>query len=222
MLRRYPAVRTFAHIAAAALLLAGCAQPPMGPTVQVMPGPAKSFGDFQNDQVLCKNFAASQVSGQAEQANQQAAGAAVLGTVLGAGLGAAIGSAGGAAGTGAAIGAGTGAVAGTAIGAQGTANAQYSIQQQYDNAYSQCMYSKGDQVPGYAPAAAAMPVSVSGPALIQAVQAQLIRLRYLSGGADGVQGPQTTSAIVNFERTNGLPVDGVASPALLARLQGMP
>jgi len=84
------------------------------------------------------------------------------------------------------------------------------------------MYSKGDQVPGYAPAAASMPASVSGPALVQAVQAQLIRLRYLRGGADGVQGPQTTSAIVNFERTNRLPVDGVASPALLARLQGMP
>jgi hypothetical protein len=221
MLRTYPAVRAISHLAAAALLLAGCAQPPMGPTVQVMPGPGKSFPDFQNDQAVCQGFASNAVQGQAQSANNQAVGSAAVGTLLGAGLGAAIGAAGGNAGAGAAIGAGTGAVAGTAVGAQGNANAQYSIQQQYDNAYSQCMYSHGDQVPGYAPAAA-MPAYMAGPALVQAVQAQLIRLRYLGGGADGVQGPQTTSAIVNFERTNGMQVDGVASPGLLARLQATP
>jgi len=221
MPRRYTPTRTIAHIAAAALLLAGCAQPPMGPTVQVMPGPGKSFPDFQNDQDVCKGFATNAVQGQAQSANNQAVGTAAVGTVLGAGLGAAIGAASGNAGAGAAIGAGTGLVGGSAIGAQGSANTQYSIQQQYDNAFAQCMYSHGNSVPGYA-APAAMPASATGPALIQAVQAQLIRLRYLSGGADGVQGPQTTSAIVNFERTNGMQVDGVASPGLLARLQATP
>jgi len=60
------------------------------------------------------------------------------------------------------------------------------------------------------------------PGLVQAVQGQLIRLHYLNGAADGVQGPATTNAIVNYERTFGLPVDGAASPGLLARLQATP
>ena len=34
------------------VLAAGCAAPPMGPTVQVMPGPGKSFDAFQNESAL--------------------------------------------------------------------------------------------------------------------------------------------------------------------------
>jgi len=134
------------------LLLQGCAQTPPGPTVQVMPPPNKPFEVFQQDDATCRGFAANQVAGQAERANQAGVGTAVLGTVLGAGLGAAVGR-----GYGAGIGAASGAVVGTAAGAGGTGGAQAGIQQQYDIAYVQCMYSRGNQVPGFAPAGVGMP-----------------------------------------------------------------
>ncbi len=134
------------------LLLQGCAQTPLGPTVAVMPAPNKSFDAFQADQAVCKQFAGGQVAGQAERANTLGVGSAVLGTVLGAGLGAAIGG-----GRGAAIGAGAGALGGTAVGAGGSGNAQLGIQQQYDIAYTQCMYARGNQVPGYAAGPPAYP-----------------------------------------------------------------
>lgn len=202
---------------AAPLLLAACAQTPMGPTVNVMPGPGRSFSDFQNDQLVCKNFAEQAVSGQAQNANLRGAGVAALGTVLGAGLGAAIGG-----GHGAAIGAASGALGGTGVGAYSSNSAQGSIQEQYNNAFAQCMYTKGDQVPGFAPIAAEPAAAATGAGLTQSVQVQLIRLGYLQGAADGVAGPATSSAISNYQRATGLPVDGMPSPGLLARLQATP
>jgi uncharacterized protein YcfJ len=140
-------MKTFQSVAgvlAASLMLSACAAPPMGPRVAVMPGQGKPFEVFQQDQAVCQNYASQQTNGQAQAANNQAVGSAVLGTVLGAGLGAAIGG-----GRGAAIGAAGGAVAGTAYGANGSQYAQGGIQRQYDIAYQQCMYSRGNQVPGY-------------------------------------------------------------------------
>lgn len=134
------------------LLLAACAQTPLGPTVAVMPAPGKPFDVFQADQLLCKQYAEGQVAGQAENANMRAVGAAALTTALGAGLGAAIGSASGAAGIGAGIGAGSGALGGAGIGAMQSDRANMTIQQRYDVAFSQCMYSRGNQVPGFVPA----------------------------------------------------------------------
>jgi len=134
------------------LVLTACATEPMGPTVAVMPAPGKPFDVFQGDQAICKQFASGQVQNGAQQANNQQVGTAVIGTVLGAGLGAAIGG-----GRGAAIGAAGGALGGTAVGAGPAQYAQYSLQQRYDLAYSQCMYSRGNQVPGYAPAGAPPP-----------------------------------------------------------------
>ncbi len=128
----------------AVVLLGGCATQPMGPMVQVMPGPGKPFDVFQQDAAVCKQFADQQTAGQAQQVNNQAVGGAVLGTVLGAGLGAAVGG-----GRGAGVGAATGAIVGTAAGAGNSQYGQLSIQQQYDNAYAQCMYAHGNQVPGY-------------------------------------------------------------------------
>jgi hypothetical protein len=207
-----------------AALLAACAQTPMGPTVQVMPGPGKGFDTFQSDQAVCKGYAADQVRGQADEANKQAVGAALLTTVLGAGVGAAGGAIGGNAGGGAAVGAAAGAGLGAGIGAGNSANAQIGIQAQYDNAFSQCMYSKGDLVPGYAPIAAAPAASYSGPdpALVRGVQRELIRLNYLHDVADGSFGPRTASAIRSFEQASGMPVDGAVSGPLLARLQSTP
>jgi uncharacterized protein YcfJ len=128
------------------LLLDACVQTPLGPTIPVMPAPGKPFDVFQSDQLVCKQFADAQVAGGAQQANNQQVGTAVLGTVLGAGLGAAIGG-----GRGAAIGAASGALGGTAVGAGPAAQANMSLQQRYDLAYAQCMYARGNQVPGFAP-----------------------------------------------------------------------
>ena len=162
------------------------------------------------------------VAGQAQNANNRAVGAAAIGTILGAGLGAAIGG-----GRGAAIGAGSGALAGTGVGMGGSSNEQYGIQQQYDNAFAQCMYAKGNMVPGYGPMMVNAPPPPPPPpgyngGLTAAVQQQLIRLGYLHGVADGVSGQQTSAAISQFESVSGLPADGVPSPQLLARLQATP
>jgi hypothetical protein len=143
-----------------ALLLSGCASEPVGPTIPVMPAPNKPFDVFQGDQALCKQFAGDQIRGGAEQSNNRQVGTAVVGTLLGAGLGAALGG-----GRGAAVGAGVGAVGGTAVGAGGGQQSQYSLQQRYDMAYAQCMYSRGNQVPGYqqqAPQGYAPPPSPPG------------------------------------------------------------
>ncbi|HQT77000.1 MAG TPA: glycine zipper family protein [Rhodopila sp.] len=128
------------------LLLSACASQPTGPTIGVMPAPGKPFDVFQQDQAICKNFASNETMGGAQQANNMQVGTAVVGTLLGAGLGAAIGG-----GQGAAIGAGAGALGGAAVGAGPSSDAQYSMQQRYDLAYAQCMYSRGNQVPGYQP-----------------------------------------------------------------------
>jgi hypothetical protein len=137
----------------ALMLLEGCATAPMGPTVQVLPAPNKPFEIFLQEQASCKQHAQAQVAGQADAANQGALGSAVLGTVLGAGLGAAIGGH-----QGAGVGAATGAIVGTSAGANRSAYGSNSIQYQYNNAFVQCMYSYGNQVPGArGPAYGSMP-----------------------------------------------------------------
>jgi len=210
-----------AGVTGLALLVSGCAQTPLGPTVQVMPGPNKSFEAFTYEQAGCKQYAEGAVAGQAQNANNRAVGAAALTTVLGAGLGAAVGG-----GRGAGIGAASGALGGTAIGAGMSSGDQYTIQQQYDNAFAQCMYSRGNMVPGYGPmmvnAPPPPPSYGNSSNLTYAVQTQLIRLGYLRPPADGAMGPQTSSAISQFESVSGLPVDGIPSPRLLAQLQGTP
>jgi hypothetical protein len=142
---------------ALATLVAGCATTPMGPTVGVLPGQDKSFDVFAKDQAFCKNFASQQVAGQADVANQQAVAGGVLSTLLGTALGGAIGNH-----TGAGIGAAGGATAGAAGGVASSQTAQGGIQLQYDNAFTQCMYAKGHQIPGVGPIAA-QPSSMPGP-----------------------------------------------------------
>ena len=136
-------------VAIISLALSACATQPLGPTVTVMPAPGKPFPAFAEDDAVCKSFASTQVAGAPDQANAGVIGSAVVGTLLGAGLGAAVGG-----GQGAGIGAASGALLGTGVGAKGSAWSQMSIQQRYNIAYMQCMYSKGNQVPGYSIAAA--------------------------------------------------------------------
>ena len=131
-------------------MLCACSSEPMGPTIGVMPAQGKPFDVFQGDQALCKQFAGNEVQGGAQQANNRQVGTALVGTLLGAGLGAAIGG-----GRGAAIGAGGGALGGTAFGAVPSQGANNSLQERYNLAYSQCMFTRGNQVPGYQPTASA-------------------------------------------------------------------
>jgi len=147
MLMRMGKILSFTMV----LALAGCATLPTGPSVRVLPGHGKSFEQFQADDALCRQWADQQTGTSAQDAaNQNTATGAVAGTLIGAGLGAAIGAATGNAGTGAAIGAGSGLLVGTASGANAGQAAAMNVQHRYDNAYQQCMFAKGNQVPGAA------------------------------------------------------------------------
>ena|ERR1039457_5677792 len=207
-------------------LLASCATTPMGPTVQVMPDSSKPFPVFQQDQVQCKQYAQSQVAGQAEAANNAAVGSAALATLVGAAVGAAIGDH-----QGAGVGAATGVLAGSASGAGSSQNAQLSIQDQYNNAYVQCMYSKGNQVPGavqalsssvtpsgIAPPGVADNLAVQGgpvssaqpdqPMTLAEAQAKLNSLGYLVGKADGIMGSKTHAQLKLFQKSQSIPETG--------------
>jgi hypothetical protein len=199
--------------------LAACVPAKIGPTVNVMPGVGKSFEQFQADKNACQAYADGEVAGARKQANQQAVGTALVGAALGAGLGAAAGNAG--------VGAAAGATAGTGIAAGNAQDAALTIQQQYDNAYSQCMYAKGEQVDGYAPPAPPPPPpeppAPAKPkydaALISEIQGELARIGLYSGAPDGAFGGRTRAAIKDFEKMKGLPTDGVPSRSLLDQLK---
>jgi hypothetical protein len=130
-----------------AALLSACVTVPTGPNVMVLPGANKSFDEFQADGYVCSQYA-QQMTGNAGQAAADAATAnAVGGTLIGAAVGAAIGSVTGRAGPGAAIGAGTGLLYGSAAGSNAAGMSYYQVQRRYDQAYVQCMYARGNQVP---------------------------------------------------------------------------
>jgi hypothetical protein len=133
----------------ALMALCGCATLPTGPSVRVLPGPGKTFEQFRADDAVCRQWAGEQIGISPQQTvNQNAATGAVVGTLIGAGLGAAVGAAAGNPGAGAAIGAGSGLLVGTASGANAGNVYGYEAQRRYDNTYAQCMYAKGNQVPG--------------------------------------------------------------------------
>lgn len=133
----------------AGMVLAGCATIPPGPSVMVMPGQGKPFEAFQADDFTCREWAQNQSGWQAnDTVNQNLAGGALAGGALGAAAGALIGAASGNVGPGAAIGAGAGLLAGTAMAHNPAYGSGWEVQRRYDNAYQQCMYAKGNQVPG--------------------------------------------------------------------------
>ena len=133
------------------MLFTGCASIPNGPSVMVLPGENKSFEQFRADDATCRQFAYEQVGGASGQqaAQNSAVTSAVVGTIIGAAAGAAIGSASGDMGAGAAIGAGSGLLFGSAVGTGYASGSYYEAQRRYDNAYMQCMYATGNQIPGY-------------------------------------------------------------------------
>ncbi len=143
-------VRSLVVPSLAVALLAGCVTVPTGPAVMVMPGAQKSFDQFRVDDGDCRNYAQAVLGGPnaAQPANDAAAANAVAGAALGAAAGAILGSVTGHAGNGAAIGAGTGLLFGSAAGSNSAGYSSYALQRQYDVAYLQCMYARGNQVPG--------------------------------------------------------------------------
>src|SRR6266550_721610 len=116
----------FAGVLGGTVLLSACVTVPSGPSVMVLPGTNKSFDQFQADGFACNQYA-QQMTGNAGQAAADAATAnAVAGT---------------------AIGAGTGLLFGSAAGSNAAGTSYYQVQRRYDQAYVQCMYAKGNQVP---------------------------------------------------------------------------
>jgi len=133
----------------AVTVLGGCATVPAGPSVMVLPAPGKPFDVFQSDDAACRQWALQQAGvPPGEIAQENLATGAVVGTLVGAGLGALIGAASGNAGSGAAIGAGSGLIGGTAVASGRAHGARWEAQRRYDMAYQQCMYAKGNQIPG--------------------------------------------------------------------------
>jgi len=131
------------------LVVSGCATPPTGPSVLVLPAPGKPFEVFQSEVMVCRHWASQQIGESTQDTiNQSAATGAITGTVIGAGAGALIGAAAGDAAAGAAIGAGSGLLVGTASGASAGQYYADEAQRRYDHSYLQCMYAKGNQVPG--------------------------------------------------------------------------
>ena len=131
-------------LAGAALVVSGCVSIPTGPSVMTLPGSGKSFEQFRNDDFDCRQYADYQVGGHT--ANSVGANNAVQNAAIGTAVGALAGAAFGGS-NGAAVGAGTGLLFGSAVGASTAGASQYELQRRYDIAYTQCMYSKGNQVP---------------------------------------------------------------------------
>ena len=143
-------MKRFTLMAALSLVLlaslAACVSAPTGPTVAVMPREGKPFDLFQQEDLYCRNFAANSVRDTSDAALKEGATSAAVGAALGAVAGAVI-QGGNHANVG--TGAGVGLLGGAAMGAMNSAGKQNQAQMQYNIAYQQCMYSKGNQVPSY-------------------------------------------------------------------------
>lgn len=126
-----------------AVFVAGCATAPLAPRVAVMPAPNKPFEVFAAEERTCRVYAEQSVAGQTEAIDNTAVGSAAIGTVIGAVAGAALGGR-----QGAAVGAAGGLIVGSAAGAGNAGYTERDIRRRYDIAYQQCMYAKGNQLPG--------------------------------------------------------------------------
>lgn len=140
---------TLALAAIPLVALAACsAHPPAGPSVMALPPQGKTMEVFQQDDLMCRDYADQRLNGidPAKAGQQSALGSAALGTALGAGTGMALGSLSGAMGAGAAVGGAAGLLMGSAIGSNNAHATTAGLQQRYDIAYTQCMYSRGNAV----------------------------------------------------------------------------
>ena len=134
-------------LAGALALLAGCVTAPLGPTVAVMPGPGKTSAQYSADASNCQQMAQAAIAGPTQNAQGGAAVTTAGGAALGAGVGALFGAATGNVGAGAAWGAGTGLMIGGASAGGAGAASSYSLQNQYNAIYVQCMGQLGNAQP---------------------------------------------------------------------------
>jgi len=126
--------------------LVACVSAPTGPTVAVMPRQGKPFEVFQQEDQQCREFAANAVKDTSNAALKDGATSALVGAALGAAAGAVIG---GGSHANVGTGAGVGMLGGAGLGAMNAAGKENQAQAQYNIAYEQCMYAKGNQVPSY-------------------------------------------------------------------------
>jgi hypothetical protein len=126
-------------------MLGACATYPTGPSVMVMPGKNKTLEQFQYDDTICRQFALNQTGGAnpTQNSTNSAVQSAAVGTLIGAAAGALLGGN----HQGAAVGAGAGLLVGSAAGVGSADTSARSIQRRIDQAYVQCMYTKGNRVP---------------------------------------------------------------------------
>ena len=143
-MKRFTLITTLSLVLATSLT--ACVSAPTGPTVAVMPREGKPFDLFQQEDLYCRNFAANSVRDTSDAALKEGATSAAIGAALGAVAGAVI-QGGNHANVG--TGAGVGLLGGAAMGAMNSSGKQNQAQAQYNIAYQQCMYSKGNQVPSY-------------------------------------------------------------------------
>jgi len=131
-------------IVVGAVFLGACTVLPTGPSVMVLPGSGYSIESFREDDMYCRQYAHIQIGGKTAEdaARESAVTSAVVGTAIGAVAGAALGG-----NRGAAAGAGVGLLVGSASGTEAARSSAIGTQRQYDNAYVQCMYTKGHRVP---------------------------------------------------------------------------
>jgi len=104
----------------------------------------KNFEQFRSDDAECRQYAQYQLG------STDANGAAVDAGVRSAAIGTAVGALAGAAfggHQGAGVGAGAGLLVGSMAGVDAAQRSGYGTQRTYDQAYVQCMYAKGEQVP---------------------------------------------------------------------------
>jgi outer membrane lipoprotein SlyB len=146
-------------------VLSGCVTLPTGPSVNVMPAPDKPFEKFRMEDANCRQWGEQQLGRSIQETyDRNLAAGAFTGTAIGAGLGAILGSASGHAGAGAAIGAVGGLIFGAAAGSDSGQIYGRDLQRRYDNAYAQCMYSYGNQLPAqYRAVLAAPPTTAVAP-----------------------------------------------------------
>ena len=142
----------------ALVLLGGCASVPTGPSIMALPGTNRSFDQFRRDDVECRQYAFGQIGGTTAEQNATESGlrSAAVGTAIGAVAGAAMGGR-----SGAGVGAGAGLLIGSVAGSGAAQQSERGTQRHYDNAYIQCMYSKGDQVPVAQSRARSRPAALS-------------------------------------------------------------
>lgn len=143
------------------IALTGCAVIPDGPSVGVMPAPGKPFEVFIADDQYCRGYAAQSSGINTQKAvDTNAVGSAAATTAIGAVAGGLIGNTAASYG----VGAGVGLLFGAAIGASESSHSSYYLQRRYDIGYMQCMYAKGNLLPGQSiPSNASVPPPPGAP-----------------------------------------------------------